>query len=63
MIEMKMSMWEKMGDGAVKEKIYESIQDLFDKSEDLQTQLQDVGSEESVCVCVCFDLRLRMSYC
>jgi len=49
MIEMKMSMWEKMGDGAVKEKIYESIQDLFDKSEDLQTQLQDVGSEERVC--------------
>ena len=49
MIDMKMGMWEKMGDGAAKEKIYESIQDLFDKSEDLQTQLQDVGSEERVC--------------
>jgi len=49
MIEMKMSMWEKMIDGAVKERIYESIRDLFDKSEDLQTQLQDVGSEERVC--------------
>jgi hypothetical protein len=57
MIEMKMSMWEKMGDGAAKEKIYEPIQDLFDKSEDLQTQLQDVGLEERVCnpiVLVCF---------
>ena len=49
MIEMKMSMWEKMIDGVGKERIYESIQDLFDKSEDLQTQLQDVGSEERVC--------------
>ena len=38
-----------MGDGVAKEKIYESIQDLFDKSEDLQTHLQDVGSEERVC--------------
>ena len=57
MIEMKMSMWEKMGDGAAKEKIYEPIQYLFDKSEDLQTQLQDVGLEERVCnpiVLVCF---------
>jgi hypothetical protein len=47
MIEMKMSMWEKMVvvDGAAKEKIYESIQDMFDKSEDLQIQLQDVGSQ------------------
>ena len=49
MIDMKMSMWEDMGDGAAKEKTYESIQDLFDKSEDLQTQLQDVGLEERVC--------------
>ena len=48
MIDMKMSMWEKMGDGAAKEKIYESIQDLFHKSEDLQTQLQDVGLEKRV---------------
>jgi hypothetical protein len=48
MIEMKMSMWEKMGDGDAKDKIYESIQDLFDKSEDLHTQLQDIGSEERV---------------
>ncbi len=48
MIEMKMSMWEKMGDGDAKDKIYESIQDLFDKSEDLQTQLQDIGLEEQV---------------
>ena len=49
MIDVKMSMWEKMIDGAAKERIYESIQDLFDKSENLQTQLQDVGSEERVC--------------
>ena len=49
MIEMKMSMWEKTIDGAAKERIYESIQGLFDKAEDLQTQLQDVGSEERVC--------------
>jgi hypothetical protein len=49
MIEMKMSMWKKMIDGVAKERIYESIQDLFDKSENLQTQLQDVGSEERVC--------------
>ena len=49
MIEVKMSMWEKMIDGAAKERIYESIQDLFDKLENLQTQLQDVGSEERVC--------------
>ncbi len=26
----------------------ESIQDLFDKSEDLQTQLKDIGSEERI---------------
>jgi hypothetical protein len=44
MIEMKMSMRGKMIDGAAKDKIYESIQGLFDKAEDLQTQLQDVGS-------------------
>ena len=49
MIDVKMSMWEKMIDGAAKERIYESIQDLFDKLENLQTQLQDVGSEERVC--------------
>ena len=49
MTEMKMSMWEKMIDGAAKEKIYASIQGLFDKAEDLQTQLQDVGLEERVC--------------
>jgi hypothetical protein len=49
MIEMKMSMWEKMIDNVAKEKIYESIQGLFDKGEDLQTQLQDEGSEERVC--------------
>ena len=48
MIEMQISMRENMGDGAAKEKTYESIQDLFDKSEDLQTQLQDVGLEERV---------------
>jgi hypothetical protein len=49
MIEMKMSMWEKMTDGAAKERIYELIQDLFDKSKDLQNQLQDVRSEERAC--------------
>ena len=46
MVEMKMSMWEKMGDGDAKDKIYQSIQDLFDKLEDLQTQLQELGTEE-----------------
>ena len=46
MIEMKMSMWEKMGDGVVKDKIYESIKNEFAQSEDLQMQLQDIGSEE-----------------
>ena len=46
MIEMKMSMWEKMIDSVAKEKIYESIQGLFEQAEDLQTQLRDVGSEE-----------------
>ena len=49
MIEMKMSMCEKMIDSVAKEKIYESIQGLFERAEDLQTQLQDVGSEERVC--------------
>ena len=49
MIQMKMTMWEKMVDGAVKEIMYESIHELFGKSEDLETQLQDVGSEERVC--------------
>ncbi len=49
MIEMKMSMWEKMIDSAAKEKIYESIQGLFEQAEDLQTQLQDVGLEVRVC--------------
>ena len=49
MIEMKMSMKEKKIDGAAKERIHESIQDLFDKSEDVRNQLQDVGSEERVC--------------
>ena len=49
MIQMKMTMWEKMVDGAAKERMYESIQELFVKSEDLETQLQDVGSEERVC--------------
>jgi hypothetical protein len=29
--------------------MYKSIQELFVKSEDLETQLQDVGSEERVC--------------
>ena len=49
MIEMKMSMWEKMIDSAAKEKLYESIQGLFEQAEDLQTQLQNVGLEERVC--------------
>ena len=49
MIQMKMTMWEKMVDGAVKEIMYESIYELFVKSEDLETQLQVVGSEERVC--------------
>jgi len=49
MIQMKMTMWEKMVDGVAKESMYESIQELFVKSEDLETQLQEVGSEERVC--------------
>ncbi len=36
-------------DGAAKERMYESIQELFVKSEDLETKLQEVGSEERVC--------------
>ena len=49
MIQMKMTMWEKMVDGVAKERMYESIHELFVKSEDLETQLQEVGSEERVC--------------
>ena len=48
MIEMKMSMWEKMGDGVVKDKIYESIKNEFAQSEDLQMQLQKIGSQKHV---------------
>jgi hypothetical protein len=47
-IEIKMSMWEKMGDGTAKDRLFESIQELFEKSEGLQTQLQDIGLEEWV---------------
>ncbi len=47
-IQMKMTMWEKMVDGEAKERMFESIQELFVKSEDLETMLQDVGSEERV---------------
>jgi hypothetical protein len=49
MIQMKMTMWEKMVDGEDKDIIYESIHLLFEKAEDLETQLQEVGSEERVC--------------
>jgi hypothetical protein len=49
MIQMKMTMWEKMVDGVSKEGMYESVHELFVKSEDLETQLQEVGSEERVC--------------
>ena len=49
MIQMKMTMWEKMVDGAAKEIMYGSIHELFVKAEDLETQLQEVGSEERVC--------------
>jgi hypothetical protein len=49
MIQMKMTMWEKMVDGEDKDIIYESIHELFEKAEDLRTQLQEVGSEERVC--------------
>ena len=38
-----------VGDGAVKENMYGSIQELFVKAEDLENQLQEVGSEERVC--------------
>jgi hypothetical protein len=61
MIEMKMSMWEKTIDGAAKERIYESIQGLFDKAEDLQTQLQDVGSEERVCNPIVFSVLSKVA--
>jgi len=44
MIEMKMSMWEKMIDGVVKERIYESIQDLVDK-------IRGRGSSDSASGC------------
>ena len=37
-----------MVDGAAKEKIYESIQEMFDESEDLQIQFQVAGLEERV---------------
>ncbi len=46
---MKMTMWEKMADGVAKERMYKWIHELFVKSEDLETQLQEVGSEERVC--------------
>jgi hypothetical protein len=36
-IEMKMSIWEKMGDRIAKDQLFESIQELFEKSEGLQT--------------------------
>ncbi len=49
MIQMKMTMWEKMVDGVAKERMYESIHDFFVKSDNLETQLQEVGSEERVC--------------
>jgi hypothetical protein len=49
MIQMKMTMWEKMVDGVAKENLYGSIHDLFVKAEDLENQLQEVGSEERVC--------------
>ena len=49
MIQMKMTMWENMVDGAAKEKLYGSIHNLFVKIEDLDNQFQEVGSEERVC--------------
>ena len=48
MIEIKMSMWEKMGSGVFKDKILESIEYLFSQLEDLQMQLQEIGSQERV---------------
>ena len=48
MIEIKMSMWEKMGSGVFKDKILESIENLFVQLEDLQTQLQEIGLQECV---------------
>ncbi len=35
MLEIKMSMWEKMGSGVFKDKILESIENLLSQSEDL----------------------------
>ena len=48
MLEIKMSMWEKMGSGVFKDKILESIENLLSQSEDLQTQLQEIGLQEHV---------------
>ncbi len=44
-----LTMWEKMFDGVAKERMYGLIHELFVKSEDLETQLQEVRSEERVC--------------
>jgi len=49
MIQKKMTMWEKMVDGATKENMHGSIHELFVKAEDLENQLQEDGSEERVC--------------
>ncbi len=52
-----------MVDGAAKERMYESIRELFVKSEDLETQLQEVGSEERVCVqSNCFKCAFKHCY-
>ncbi len=48
MLQIKMSMWEKMGSGVFKDKILESIEYLFSQLEDLQMQLQEIGSQERV---------------
>ncbi len=51
MIEMKMSLYvgeDGQWGGGVNYKIYESIENLFAQSEDLQMQLQKIGSQKHV---------------
>ena len=61
MIEIKMSMWEKMGSGVFKDKILESIENLFVQLEDLQTQLQEIGLQECVSNPIVVSVSLKCS--
>ena len=63
MIEIKMIMWEKikMGSGVFKDKILESIENLFVQLEDLQTQLQEIGLQECVSNPIVVSVSLKCS--